>query len=171
MPQATIHLCSFKECNKPATHRFRWEWGEEGTCCFACVALMQQTAANLSRSIQFTTLDANAEPPLQRSERTLLIAGKIAAEQELEEVKSKGHELYQQNVSLAREVQQHLQRSKSLTTQVTEQTAQIEKLATQLADKESELVKQSDELQRLRLLVPFVGPPDDETEQSRVDAG
>jgi seryl-tRNA synthetase len=175
MPQlaAVIALCNFKGCSNPASHHYRWEWGEEGNCCATCVQLMQQTAGNLSRTIQFRTLDASAEPPLQRSERTQLIAAKLSAEQELEEVKSRGHKLYQQNVSLAQEVQQHLNRSRTLSDTVASQTGQIEELAAQLSTKETELATQSTELQRLRLLVPFVGDPSerglDGEEQSRVD--
>lgn len=162
-----ISLCSWKGCNKPASHHYRWEWGEEGNVCAACVQLVNQTAANLSRAVQFKTLDTNAEAPVTRSERTLLIAAKLSAEAELAEVQQRGHALYNQNVELTQQVQTHVMRAREHETLTESQNEQIEELTEKLDARERELAEVSAERQRLQTLVQFASAPT-EADTSRV---
>lgn len=158
LAMAAIALCDWKGCGKAASHKFRWEWGEEGNVCPACVQLMNQTAENLSRKVQFTNLDQNAVAPLGRSERTQLIAAKLSAEAELEEVQARGHELYKQNVDLSAQVQTHVMRAREHQGQMTAKDAEIDALLDKLESRERELAETSAELQRLRVQAPFVDP-------------
>lgn len=167
MPQEAISLCSWKStggslCGKAATHHYRWEWGEEGDVCPDCIPLMHQTAANLSRTFALTTLDTvnPTGAPVTRHERTQLIAAKLSAEAELEEVQQRGQKLYEANVDLTRQVQTHVMRAREHAAIVDGKDAQIDKLSEQLAGRETELAETGAELQRLKVLVQFAPPPE-----------
>jgi len=168
MPEASaIEICGWKDCTKAATHSYRWDWGEEGKCCADCIVLLQQCAANLSRTVSTRPLDSSAAvTPLTRNERTQLIAAKLSAEAELEEVQQRGHQLYTSNVDLTAQVQTHVMRAREHASIVAEKDDQIERLSTDLERRERELAEASSELQRLRVLAQFAEP----TERSRVSS-
>lgn len=177
MPQlaAAIALCSWTKpgnvkCEEAATQTFRWEWGDEGKCCDGCATLVSQTSQNLNRSVSLKPIDASASAvvPLQRHERVTLIAARIAAEQELEEVMQRGAQLYQSNVDLTAQVQTHVMRARERDAQVAEKDEQIERLSTDLERRERELADATAELGRLRVLAQF--NPTQPTERSRPDA-
>ena len=151
----TIVACTWKACGQPATHKFRWEWGEEGECCAACVTLMQQTSESLSRRITFSTLGPVEPQPLTRDERTLLIAARLSAEAECDELKTRGHELYTANVDLTQQVQTHVMRAREHDGQIMAKEHEIEALLDKIESRERELADTSAELQRLRMLAPF----------------
>lgn len=157
--QKEIVLCDFKGCEKPASHHYRWEWGAEGNCCPGCVPLLQQTSGNISRTVQFTNLDNAAVQPVNLSERTQLIAAKLAAEGELKLSQLRGHDLYNQNVELTRQIQTHTLRERSHGEQVETLEQKIDQLGEKLASREAELGMVSAEVQRLRTLVQFAEAP------------
>lgn len=175
MPEVqAIEICTWKlpggvTCSNPATHSYRWEWGEEGKCCASCVALLNQTAQNLSRTVSTKQLDAasSAAAPLTRNERTQLIAARLSAEAELEEVQQRGQQMYQSNVDLTSQVQTHVMRARERDGQLSEKDEQIKRLSTDLERRERELAEATTELQRLRVLNQFATQP---TERSRVGA-
>lgn len=177
MPQlaAAIALCSWikpgnVKCEEAATQTFRWEWGEEGKCCDACAPLVSQTSTNLNRSVSIKPIDASASAvaPLARNERVQLIAARLAAESELEEVMQRGAQLYQSNVDLTAQVQAHALRARERDAQIEEKDDQIERLSTDLERRERELAEITTELGRLRVLAQF--NPTQPTERSRPDA-
>ncbi len=158
-------LCNWKGCTKAATHTYRWEWGEEGPCCSECITLLQQTSVSLSRTVTTRPISpAATEGPLTRTERTNLIAAKLSAQAELEEVLQRGHQLYQANVDLTAQVQTHVMRAREHASIVAEREEQIERLETDLERRERELAEATSELQRLRVLAQFAADP---TETSR----
>jgi hypothetical protein len=166
---AAIVLCTWTKpggvkCQEPASHTFRWEWGEEGKCCPACIALVQQTGVNLNRSVSVTPLGPAVEQPVSRSERTQLIAAKLSAEAELAEVVSRAEQLYNSNVDLTKQVQTHTMRAREHATIVSEKDNQIGRLSRDLERREQELADATAELQRLRLLSQFAP---EQTERSR----
>jgi hypothetical protein len=173
---AAIVLCSWTKpggvkCEEAATQSFRWEWGEEGKCCGACAPLVTQAATNLGRTVSIKPIDATAnQPAVTRHERVQLIAAKLAAESELEEVLQRGQQLYQSNVDLTAQVQTHVMRAREHATIIAEKDDQIERLATDLERRERELADASAELQRLRVLAQFA-PGTEPTERSRVGEG
>lgn len=159
---AAIVLCGWTKpggvkCEEAATHSFRWEWAEEGTCCGACATLVTQASQNIGRSVAIRPLDAAAAvAPVTRHERTQLIAAKLSAEAELEEVKQRGAQLYQSNVDLTAQVQTLTMQKREHESIVAEREEQIERLATDLERRERELADATAELHRLRVLSPFM---------------
>lgn len=100
-PQA---LCNIDGCGEVATHSYVWAWGEAGYCCPKHVAILQQKAAQLKRTITFTALQPGAPSQITRDERTQLIAAKLAAEGETEDVKARNRDLYGANRQLTAEI-------------------------------------------------------------------
>jgi len=159
-----IEICSWKECTKAATHSYRWDWGEEGKCCGDCIPLLQQCAVSLSRTVTTKPLDATVGvAPITRAERTQLIAARLSAEAELEEVQRRGHQLYQSNVDLSSQVQTLVMRAREHASIVAEKDEQIERLSADLERRETELAAATTELQRLQVLSQFA------TERSRLN--
>lgn len=172
---AAIVLCTWTrpggvKCEEAATQSFRWEWGEEGKCCDACAPLVTQASQNLGRSVSIKPIDASAAvAPLTRHERTQLIAARLSAEAELEEVQQRGAQLYQSNVDLTAQVQTLRMREREHSTHIDEKDDQIARLSTDLDRRERELAEATAELQRLRLLAQFNPDRPRETEPSRVE--
>lgn len=157
---AEIRMCDQKDCKQPAVLSYRWSWGEGGICCQDHGLLLQQTAQNLSshdlkRSVSLASLENLQEPPLERSERTALIAAKLSAEAECAETLRRGGELYQQNVDLTGQVQVLTLRNREANAQLTVARATIETLEAQLHEREIELGSVTDELQRTQTLATF----------------
>lgn len=167
MSAPDIALCDQKNedrtgpCKEAATLAYRWEWGEQGQTCARCALLLQQTATNLGRTVSITALAGVAAPPLTRDERTQLIAAKLSAEAEADEIKTRGAQLYQQNVDLTKQVQ-------TLTVQKREADATIkgleksnEQLQSALEDAQAQIGDLTNEVGRLTTLAAFA--PDDGT--------
>lgn len=169
---AAIVLCTWTKpggvkCEEAATHSFRWEWGEEGSCCAACAPLVTQAAGNIGRTVAIKPLDATAGvAPVTKHERVQLIAAKLAAEAELEEVQQRGASLYQSNVDLTAQVQTLTMQARERETHVAEKDEQIERLSEDLERRERELAAAQQEVQRLTVLAQFA--PTERTEVSRV---
>jgi len=155
---AAIELCTWKGCQNPASHRFRWDWGEENFVCPSCIPLMQQTAGNLQRNVTFVNLD-QAPAPVSVSERAHLMAAKLSAEAELQQVQLQGHQLYQSNVELTQQVQTHVMQARERDALIKRKDEEIQELSERLKTRERDLGEAHAELQRLRTLVPFVEPP------------
>lgn len=160
----SIHLCGYKPrpsddpCGAPAVFAYVWEWGETGVCCAEHAATLQQIAGNLGRRVTLTALATQPEAPLQRGERVQLIAEKLAAEAELEEVKKAGADLYNDNVRLTQQVQSLTTRKTALELQVRDFEGKTAKLEAALQESEAVQGDQLQELERLRVLVKFANP-------------
>jgi len=176
MPE--IRMCDQKQpdgspCREPAVLSWRFDWGETGICCQAHGLLLQQTAQNLSshdlkRHVSLAPLENLAEPALERSERTALIAARISAEAETDELKRRGGMLYQQNVDLTGQVQVLTLRHREADAQLTDALAKNKRLEEQLHEREIELGTVTDELQRMQTLAAFA---DTDTSPSRRERG
>jgi hypothetical protein len=118
-------LCSVDQCGEPAVFSYVWDWGEAGYACAKHAAVLQQTAKNLKRNVTITALAPGAPQQIGRDERTRLIAAKLAAEAETEEVKVRNAQLYQAN--------------RELTSELGRQRACIEELESQHHDLRAEL--------------------------------
>jgi len=159
-----IELCSWHPhgktqpvCNKPATHKVRWPWGEEGFICPDCIPLVHQTEANIKQKATLQSLDTSTQQPVTLHERTALIAAKLSAEAELTEVTKRGEQLYRNNVDLTQQVQTHVMQKRELEAQLTGVRAELGELGERLQQREHQLAESNAELQRLQVLVPFVG--------------
>jgi chromosome segregation ATPase len=154
---ALVPMCDQKDCNSPATLSYVWAWGENGMCCSMHQGTLQQTATNLERTIQFAPLVAAAAAPLQRDERTRLIANALSLEAELEETKARGVELYNQSTQLTQQVQTLTVRNREADAQLRDQKIGFADMQAELDRKTADLGNAVDELGRLRVLVPREG--------------
>lgn len=151
--------CSTPGCGQPATFAFTWDWGQSGHACSPHAALLNQTAQNLSRTVQVAPLAAAGPPPLLRDERIALTAKAMVVEAELTEAKGRGLDLYRENVALTQQVQSHVVRNRELDAQLKDAKKSIELLEQEREGREAELGELVDEVGRLRVLAKFVDPP------------
>lgn len=157
---AEIRMCDQPGCKQPASLSYRWDWGQTGVCCQEHGLLLQQTAVNVSshdlkRNINLAPLEHAQEAPLERSERTQLIAAKLAAEGEAAEIKRKSAELYQQNVNLTGQVSVLTLRNREANEQLTDARKTIDALEDKLHEREIDLGRVTDELLNLQTLAAF----------------
>jgi hypothetical protein len=79
-------LCEKEDCDKEATVRYAWPWGEEGLVCDDHRNHLESAAQQLSRSVAFTSLAAaptDKPPPDLSAELRLAKATMLEQEQEL----------------------------------------------------------------------------------------
>jgi hypothetical protein len=127
MPEATPTMCDMCPPDRPsvATHSYTWQWGQSGFCCERCVVAIRHQEKNLRQTCVLASLTPAAPLPINRDERTRLIAAKLAAEEEAAEVKSRNVELYNANQELGKQL-------RLLTVQMRELEAQKGDLTTEL---------------------------------------
>lgn len=156
MESQPITLCDQSGTPEPATHSYVWEWGASGTCCASQVPILQQTANNLGRSITFGVITSGATPPLQREERVKLKAEAFVLAEELAEAKARGLDMYRQNTQLTAQVQSLTVRNREAEAQKKDALAARDEMDRRLQGLEAENASLTDELGRLRVLVPVV---------------
>jgi hypothetical protein len=97
-------MCTEDGCREVAAFTYVWPWGESGACCHGHRLHVAQRSQNLGRGdVQFVAIDPHFKPPITRDERTLLIAGKMSAEEETRQAIARGAELYASNQKLVTE--------------------------------------------------------------------
>lgn len=99
--------CTIDGCPKNATHTFVWPWGSPGACCDEHVVIVRQRAESTRGemgTVSFSRLDPDRPPSVTRDERTQLIAAKLSAEAETEEVKLRAERLFANNTELSKEL-------------------------------------------------------------------
>lgn len=163
-----IAMCDQDGCDEPARVSYRWEWGATGQCCQKHALLLQQTAGNLSRQISLTPLAASAPLPLTRDERTKLIAEKLSAEAETEEVKGRNAEMYRQNAELTRQVQSLTVFKREADAQLKDNAIELRELRAKLEEREADLATATDELQRLQVLAAYTPSEDTQPQGSTI---
>jgi len=151
---APIALCDEPGCTEPATFAYAWEWGKSGNVCSKHQAHYVGLEKNLKRRCTFTPLASVVAPALTRPERTQLIAERLSAEAEVVEVKSRGVELYNQNIELTRQVQSMKVRSEEREAQLRDAQGRELELNEKLVTLEATHAELVQEVQRLRALVP-----------------
>lgn len=154
-PPAGVPVCDRDGCGAPATVSYAWSWGETGVCCAAHQFLMQQTAGQIDRTIQFSVLVAAGPPPLDRPERIRLKSEIYALEAELSDVKGRGLDMWRLNERLTLQVQALTVRGRETEAQLRDASREIERLACELAKRDAEHGNICDELDRLRTLAAF----------------
>lgn len=145
--------CDQKDCNEPATHSYTWEWGQSGFVCGKHQMLLQQTAGQLGRGVNFAPINAEATPPMQREERVRLKAEALVLAEELAEGKQRGLELYRQNTQLVAQVQSLTVRTREAEAQRKDAVIARDEMDARLAKLETENANLSDELARVRVLI------------------
>lgn len=145
-----------RDCDEPAVFAYLWEWGEKGLCCAHHETLLQQTATNLNRTVRVHPLLAPAPAPLTRDQRTQLVARALVLEEELEEVKGRGLELYRQHEQLLKTNSMLSVREREAKAQLRDREAEVLALRGKLDERDAEHGELVDELERLRTLEKMV---------------
>lgn len=146
------------QCDEPATFAYQWDWGEKGVVCSTHATLLQQTAGQLSRTVQITPLVPAAGAPLQRDERTQLKAAALVLEEELEEAKSRGLDLYRQVQELTRTNHGLTVREREAKAQLKDRELEVINLQGKLEERDAEHGELVAEIERLRALEKLVTP-------------
>ena len=127
----THQVCSEPECTETASVAYVWAWGEQGTACPRHQVIRAQQSQQLDRAITFTPLNAGIQPPIERHERLAYNAQILTLQEELDDCKKRGLEMYQSNQKLLDEGRLQFHRNGQLTREKAE-------LADRLSTTESE---------------------------------
>lgn len=167
--QTAVTLCDRCDADnrKPATFHYLWDWGEQGNACSEHAQQLQQTAISLNRNVSLHPLQPSAAAPLERDERTKLKASALVLEEEVNEAKARGLELYRVNTQLRGDVQLLKTRNAEAEAQLRDSRAEIEKLAAEVAKRDAEHGQLVMEIDRLKTLVSF--SPSDRRELGLTD--
>lgn len=161
LPPAPAPVCDRDpKCGESAVYSYMWDWGEKGVCCALHAQLAQQVASQISRGVVLSPLRAPEAEPMQRDERTRLKAHALVVEEELNEAKGRGLELYRANVDLTLQVQTLKVREREMNAQLKDRDARIAHLEGQLSERDAEHAELTEEIGRLRTLEAFVRPPE-----------
>lgn len=147
-----------RDCNEAAVFAYTWEWGEKGACCAKHQFLLQQTAGNLGRSVNFAPIQSSVVVPMGRDERVKLKAEVYALEEEGNDLRARGTLLYNENIALTRQVQALSTRLRETDALLTEERAELVELRAKLEERDAEHGSLVDEVQRLRTLAKFSEP-------------
>lgn len=99
-------LCEKDECEKEATTRYVWPWGDEGFLCDDHRGHTEQLALQLGRVVSFTPLAPPAAPAPAASHPELELAKRLLLEKDAELEETKGHRdrLIEQNAQLVQDL-------------------------------------------------------------------
>lgn len=151
--------CVETGCQNHPEFAFMWPWGEAAACCSAHRINVQQKSDALDRGpISFTVLDPHKPEPLTRDARTGLIAARLAAEEEANEVKAECQRLTQERDKLVEEGRRLHARVRTLEEQLGTEKGRAD-LA--IVERDTALADLHDERQaheRTKLLVPTPNP-------------
>lgn len=156
-------------CGAKAVFGYQWDWGEKGHCCAEHATLLQQIGTQISRGVTLHPLHDAAPAPLLRDERTKLKAAALVLEEELEEAKSRGLDLYRINTQLRGDVNLLKVRNAEADAQLKDARAEVELLTEELAKREREAATMALELDRLQSLAAFTA--EERTEAERRELG
>lgn len=154
-----IAMCDEPGCTELAVSAYVYEWGEKGVVCARHQIVKSQVAKNTKRSVQFMPLNPLATPPLTRDERTQMKAQVLVAQEELEESRLRGGEMYHQIQKLSQRVSVLELEKRELTAQLTEAKALSDLADDEIEKRKAEVASLSDEVARLKVLVPPPAPP------------
>jgi hypothetical protein len=121
-----IVMCDRVEGER-ATMRYQWSWGESGACSAKGQFLINQQAKNLKQLVSFAPLGDAPAAPIERGERVTLIALRLAAEAERDEVNERNSRLYAANTELASQARQLRIRDEAATAEIKRLTDELAK--------------------------------------------
>lgn len=142
-------------CTAKAVFAYQWDWGEQGQCCAVHAQLLQQVASQINRTINLYPLQPAVPEPLTRDERTKLKAAVLVLQEELDEAKSRGLELYRATGQLQGDVKLLKVRNTEAEAQLRDARAEVAQLHDELEKRDRENAQLVLELDRLRSLESF----------------
>jgi hypothetical protein len=154
--------CTEEGCDKLAEFTYVWPWGEEAACCGEHRVVVGQRATALGRDCpQFTAVAALQRPPtLTRDERVNFRAQILTLEEEVKDQRGYAGELYASNAGLTAEVQRLTQRGVHLEATVNALSQERDNAVSERDEARRVAAEVSQELARVKLLVP---PPEPTT--------
>lgn len=147
---------SAEPCTAAASFAYQWDWGEKGICCSLHATLLQQVAGTLNRQVMTHPLLPSTPAPLTRSERVQLQATQIVLNEELEDAKARGLELYRANGELVRQNNLLTVREREAVAQLNDVKGELAFVRDQLSAREQEHANLVMEVERLRTVEALV---------------
>lgn len=146
--------CYVDGCTNTPTASFTWPWSESGLVCAEHTVLLRQKAAQLKRDVLIVPLQPGEPTPITRDERIASKARIMALEEELDEAKRRGMDLYRQHEELQRRLKVALAQTAAVDAELRSIVEERDSLRRLLGEAERAAARENDELQQLRALVP-----------------
>jgi DNA repair exonuclease SbcCD ATPase subunit len=141
------------DCQDPVVATYQWPWGESGLTCAKHQTVLAQRAAQLKRSVVIAPLEPGNPTPLDRTERTAFHAQILALQEECDELKKRGLELYRANESLQDMIRTEQAKRASLEASLGLAHEELAGLRVRNGELEVAAARENAELQQLRALV------------------
>lgn len=146
--------CYVEGCDHPPVASYTWPWGETGLVCALHHVNLRQMEKNLKRQVTITPLQPGEPTPITRDERIASKARTLALEEECEELRKRGMELYRQHEALKEQLRVALANTAAVDAELRHAVHERDQLRELLGEAERAAARENDELQQLRALVP-----------------
>jgi uncharacterized phage infection (PIP) family protein YhgE len=146
--------CFVDGCEHPPVAEFVWPWGETGLVCAHHRIILAQKSKRLNRDVVITPLQSGTPAPLTRDERIASKARIMTLEEELDEAKSRGMDLYRQLEELKAQLVRANRNAKAADEELKALLDERDSLRQLLGEAQLAAARENDELQQLRALVP-----------------
>lgn len=153
-----VHICTVDDCKEPAVALYQWPWEDHpSACCSRHQFMLHQKAETLGRPVTISPLHV-AAPPMALDERQQMHAAILARNDEIEQLKSRGAELYKQNQDVIAEARRLAARNGELDTQIRELKAKLVEVNKERDEMTVQRNQLSTDLERTRILVQNQAP-------------
>lgn len=146
--------CFVDGCTNTPVASYTWPWGETGLVCATHTVNLRQMEKNLKRQVTITPLQPGEPTPITRDERIASKARIMALEEELDEARSRGMDLYRQHEDLQRKLKVALAQTAAVDAELKSVVEERDDLRRLLGEAQLAAARENDELQQLRALVP-----------------
>jgi len=154
-----VPICTVEDgCPEPAIATYMWPWGASGACCARHQVVLGQKSAQLKRPVQISPLRPGAEQPVTRAERIQSKATILALQEEIEESRVRGMELYRSTTELQAAVRTLQAQKLELEANLQEARRQNDELREQNGKLRQVAANENAELQQLRALTKQPAP-------------
>lgn len=147
-------MCFVEGCKNADVAQFVWPWGESGLTCAQHQIILSQRSKQLKRDVVITPLQPAAPSPMTRDERIQARARIMTLEEENDELRKRGQDLYRQNEDLKTQVRHALNNASSIDKELASVVEERDSLRQLLGEAQRAAAKENDELQQLRALLP-----------------
>lgn len=146
--------CYVEGCTNPPVASFTWPWGESGLVCSHHAITIRQKEANLKRQALMVPIQPGEPTPITRDERIASKARTLALEEECEELRKRGMDLYRAHEQLKDQLRVALANTAAVDAELRHAVHERDQLRELLGEAERAAARENDELQQLRALVP-----------------
>lgn len=146
--------CFVDGCTNTPVASYTWPWGETGLVCATHTVNLRQMEKNLRRQVTITPLQPGDPSPITRDERIASKARILALEEECEELRKRGMDLYRQHEAVKDQLRVALANTAAVDAELRSVSTERDDLRRLLGEAERAAAMENDELQQLRALVP-----------------